>query len=106
MAELDLAYLFMQPYRSAAAIDRPAVQSFYWQERARLGGGGHGYEYTGAERCFRQRHADAVLALRQLIIAYHVALAPFPAGSAPHTYWQEMFAVLEERLREMCGSGE
>jgi hypothetical protein len=101
MAELDLAYLFMQPYRSAAGIDRPAAESFYWQERTRLGGG---REYTQAERRFRQRHANIVLALRQLIVAHYMALAPYPVGSAPHTYWQEMFVVLEERLRELCSS--
>jgi hypothetical protein len=102
LAETDLAYLFLQPYRSAAAVNREEALEFYWQERRRL----EGDVPTAAERRFRQAHADGLLALWLLPVAARMATTPHPVGSAPHTYWSEMFQVLGERLALLCGRVE
>jgi aminoglycoside phosphotransferase (APT) family kinase protein len=98
MAELDLAFMFTQPYRSARQIDRTAALDYYWDQRQRLEGRVPGAE----ERQARQRHADALWALSLVPRAQEVARSPFPPGSAPADYWDAMYGVLYERLADLC----
>jgi thiamine kinase-like enzyme len=98
LAELDLAFMFMQPYRSARQIDRQAALDYYWDRRRRLAGAAPPIE----ERLARQRHADALWALALLPRAHEVAGSPLAPGSAPADYWDNMFGVLYERLKALC----
>jgi hypothetical protein len=97
LAELDLAYLFMQPFRSTRLINRAEAQNYYWKQRQLLGDDIH----SSQERAARQRHSDAVLALALTPVAYACALRPFPVNSAPWRYWNSMHRVLGERLAEL-----
>lgn len=99
-AELDLAYMFMQPFDNARAVDRRAAQEWYWQRRRLVSG----KIPTVAERARNQRLADAVLALWLIPVAHQRLLSPFPPGSTPRLYWDSMSRVLERRLRELCAA--
>lgn len=98
LAEMDLAYVFMQPFGAASKIDRRDALRYYWTQREMLEGRLRPFE----ERLDVQRHADAVLALTLVPVAHRVAAEPFPAGSPPRIYWNSMFGVLNERLHELC----
>lgn len=98
LAELDLAYLFMQPFGSAHRVNRAEALDYYWAHRQML----EGRSMPARERAEIQRYADAVLALSLVPVAHRVAAAPFPAGSAPRAYWDAMFGVLHARLKELC----
>ncbi len=95
--ELDLSYLFMQPYRSARMIDRKMALDYYWECRRDLGDS----IPTRKVRACRQHHADAVLALAIVSVAHRVACNPYPETSAPQAYWHAMFEVLHEKLGEL-----
>ena len=102
-AELDLAYMFMQPFDNTRAVDRQAALAWYWQQRRLAPGGGPPGEIPRpAERARAQHLADAVLALWLIPVAHQRLLTPFPPGSAPRRYWDAMSRVLERRLRELC----
>jgi hypothetical protein len=92
--ELDLAYLFLQPFRSARRVDRATALACYWEERRVLEGAIPPQSWRDAV----QRHADAVLSLALVRVAHRVARRPYPPGSDPAAYWDSMFGVLEESL--------
>ena len=96
-AELDLAYLFTQPFRSAEGLHRQTVLDYYWEQRLAL----EGCIPSCDERQCRQDFADSVFALTELLVAEKVARNPFLPGSAPQIYWQAMFPVLRQRLVEL-----
>ena len=98
VAEMDLAYMFLQPYRSHRRLDRPAALSHYWRCRQQL----EGEIPSESEREARQRYADALWALWLVPVAFRMAESPFPAGSGPRLYWDSMFGVLGERLQLLC----
>jgi hypothetical protein len=99
MAELDLAFMFMQPFRSAAYIDRMDALDYYWDQRRAL----EGSSPASDERWASQRHADALWAFSLVPVAHHVATErPYRSGSAPGAYWDAMFGVLRERLTQLC----
>ncbi len=98
--EMDLAYLFLQPYGSARRIDRSAALAHYWAVRASL----QGSIPDPATRSERQTHADRVMALALVRVAHRVARSPFPAGSAQEAYWASMFRVLEAKLRDLIAA--
>lgn len=97
-AELDLAYMFMQPFDNARAVDRQAALTWYWEQRRSLSSG----IPAAADRARAQRQADTLLALWLIPVAHQRLLSPFPPGSAPRLYWDSMSRVLERRLRELC----
>ena len=97
-AELDLAFMFLQPFRSAEGIDRTAALDFYWEQRRASGGA----VPAPGERQARQRHADALWTLSLLPVAHRAAVQPYPDGSAARAYWDAMFGVLGERLARLC----
>ena len=99
LAEMDLAFLFMQPYHSTRQVSRPKVLDYYWRQRLRL----EGHIPPPDERRARQHHADALWALSLLLRAYDVASQPFPPGSPAAHYWASMFCVVYQRLRDLCG---
>jgi hypothetical protein len=98
MGEMDLAYMFCQPYRSHRAIHRAAALDYYWAERARLGG----QLPSPTERALRQRYADTILLLWLIPVAYRMAHTPFPPDSPVRHFWDSNFSVLGERLQELC----
>lgn len=96
-AELDLAYMFAQPFDNTRLIDRPAALDWYWQERRRR----EGRVPTPAARDHAQRQADALLALWLIPVAHTRLLTPFPEGTVPRRYWDAMSGVLERQLRKL-----
>jgi hypothetical protein len=98
LAELDLGYLFLLPFRNTRHINRHEALNLYWTERQAL----EGAVPPADERNTIQWFADALWALRQIIIAHRVVLKPFPAGSAPQAYWDAMYGVLYGRLAALC----
>ncbi|MEW5986610.1 MAG: phosphotransferase [Chloroflexota bacterium] len=99
-AELDLAYMFTQPFCSSSRLDQTAALHYYWQERRRW----EGTTPSAAEQLARQRQANRLLALSLVPVAHHVAAHPFPSGSAPAVYWASMFGVLYRRLQELVSN--
>jgi hypothetical protein len=97
-AEMDLAYFFLQPYRSARRMPREEALATYWEARCMQTGS----VPPARERERRQHHADAVMALALVPVARRVAQQPYPEGSAPRAYWDAMFNVLEERLHDLA----
>lgn len=97
-AELDLAYMFMQPFDNTRAIDRAAALDEYWEHRRVIEGG----IPSPAARARAQHQADALLALWLVPVAHRRLLSPFPEGTAARAYWDAMSAVLERRLDELC----
>jgi hypothetical protein len=98
MAEMDLAYMFCQPYGSHRAVDRDEALAQYWAARARWGGKAPPAEARRA----RQQYADRLLALWLIPVAHRSAVAPYPEGSPPRAYWDAMFEVLGARLQQLC----
>jgi len=98
LAEIDLAYLFMQPFRSASQIDRQEALDYYWGQRLALEGRIPPHD----ERQSLQSLADSLFALAEVLVAEKVARRPYPPGSAPRAYWDAMYGVLYQRLMELC----
>jgi hypothetical protein len=98
LAELDLAYMFLLPFRNTRHINRHDALNLYWAERQAL----EGRSPPPDERSTVQWFADALWALRHIIGAHRVARKPFPAGSAAQAYWDAMAGVLYERLAALC----
>ena len=98
LAQMDLAFMFLQPFRSHRNLDRGAALDYYWAQRQKL----QGRQPTAVAQRTIQRHADALWALWLIPVAYRMALSPYPAGSSPRTYWDSMFGVLEERVQQLC----
>ena len=94
LAELDLAFMFLQPFGSHRKLDRAAALAFYWRERERI----EQPMVSAGERDRRQRYADALWALWLIPVAHKMAHYPFPPASPPRIYWESMFAVLADRL--------
>lgn len=101
LAELDLAFMFMQPYRSARRVRREEALDYYWEQRRAIEGNLPSLD----QRQRMQRHADALWALSLIPVAHRVASRPFPAGTEPARYWDSMFAVLYDRLSDLCHGG-
>jgi hypothetical protein len=97
-AEIDLAYLFMQPFCSASRIDRQEALDYYWDQRLAL----EGRIPSRDERQPLQNLADSLFALAEVLVAAEVARKPYPPGSAPGAYWEAMYAVLYQRLVQLC----
>jgi Ser/Thr protein kinase RdoA (MazF antagonist) len=98
LAELDLAFMFMQPFHSTRRIDRGQTLAHYWAQRQAL----EGKCPPADERQAVQGHAEAVWALSLAATGYRVAADPFPSDSAAAAYWNSMFGVLYEHLIALC----
>lgn len=98
LAEMDLAYLFMQPFGSSSQIDRQEALDYYWNQRLAL----EGRIPPLDERQSIQNFADSLFALAEVLAAEKVAKKPYPPGSAPRAYWNAMYGVLYQRLIELC----
>jgi hypothetical protein len=98
LPEMDLAFMFLQPYGSHRRLDRRAALAYYWRCRRQIGG----KIPSESELWERQRYADALWALWLVPVAFRMAESPFPAGSGPRIYWNSMFRVLGERLQALC----
>ena len=98
LAEMDLAFMFMQPFKSSSRLNRKAALNYYWEQRKRF----EGAIPTDAERIVRQRYADTLWALWLIPVAYRMWASPFPPKSPPRIYWDSMFGVLGERLQALA----
>ncbi len=99
LAEMDLGFMFLQPYGSHRELDRQAALRCYWAERQRLEGRRPGEE----ERQLRQWYADALWALWLVPVAHKMVIErPFPPDSPPSVYWRAMIGVLGRRLEDLC----
>ncbi len=99
LAEMDLGFMFLQPYRAHQCLDKARVLDAYWAARFAREGAIPSCE----EREIRQFYADAVWGLWLVPVAHKMAAHPFPPGSVVADYWQSMFGVLEGHLRGLCG---
>ena len=97
LEELDLGFMFLQPYGSHRDLNRAKALDYYWLERQRLGFRLRPFE----ERQRRQWYADALWALWLIPVAYRMAKSPYPTGSVPKQYWNNMFVVLGDRLQSL-----
>jgi len=99
LAEMDLAFMFLQPFDSAEDLDRERVLADYWRARARLG------ETVPSpdERRLRQRYADALWGLYLIRVAHRSVFDPSPPGSPPAQYWDAMRPVLYRWLAGLVG---
>lgn len=97
-AELDLAYLFLLPFRNARRLPREAALESYWDRRLAL----EGVVPEREEREAYQRQADVLLALALIPAAHQVARQPFSPGSEPRAYWEAMFAKLSAALSALA----
>jgi aminoglycoside phosphotransferase (APT) family kinase protein len=102
LAEMDLGFMFLQPFGSHRELDRQAAMDCYWDERQRLAG----YRPDQEERRRRQWYADALWALWLIPVAYRMFERPFPPGCPPRIYWQSMIGVLGRRLEDLCREAE
>ena len=98
LAEMDLAFMFLQPFGSDRGLDKTAALDHYWAERAAFSE----ERPSKAEREARQLYADALWAFWLVPVAHHMAARPFPADSFPAYYWQAMWAVLAQRLQALA----
>lgn len=94
-AEVDLAYLFLEPYQGARELPAATVWDVYWQERQKLEGSIPSREL----RQGIQRQAEVLLALSLIRVARSVARSPYPINTRPGAYWRVMHETLPSRLR-------
>jgi hypothetical protein len=92
---MDLAFMFIQPFRAHRLLDKRRVLDAYWAARQAL----EGRAPERPERESRQFYADSLWGLWLLPVAYRMAVDPPPAGSEAAVYWQGMFRVLHGHLR-------
>ena len=97
LPEIDLAYLFIQPFQTMREVDVAAAMHTYWSYRQQL----EGTIPPAAERHARLQHAHALFRLSLLEVAYQRAQNPLPPGSFADLYWQAMFPLLYTRLQEL-----
>jgi hypothetical protein len=97
MAEMDLAYIDLQPFESGRLIPRPELLSIYWQYRGEI----DEEIPSPEERKNRQLHADLIMALWLTRPASRVALHPYPAGTYPCMHWDSQFSIVYNRLKEL-----
>lgn len=97
MAEIDLAYLDLQPFDSARLIPRCELLELYWHFRAEIGSDIPSLK----ERRARQLHADVVMALWLTASASRVTLHPFPKGTYPHMHWASQYGIVYNRLKAL-----
>lgn len=97
LAEMDLAFMFMQPFGSHRRLDRTQSLDYYWRQREKLGTKSE----SSLVREARQRYADALWTLWLVPVAHQMALQTHPPGSAVEVYWRSMFRVVGERLRTL-----
>ena len=95
LAEMDLAFMFMQPFGGHQQLDREVALAHYWRRRQEI----DGRRRSKAELKARQWYADALWALWLIPVAFRMAESPFPPGSSPRIYWDSMFGVLGRRLQ-------
>jgi hypothetical protein len=94
LAEMDLAFMFLQPYGSHRRLDRAAALDRYWSQRAKLAGSA----IDLATRQARQAYADALWAVWLMPVAFRMVTSPFPPGTGVRQYWDSMLPILGERL--------
>ncbi len=95
--EIDLAYLYLSPYRNAGRIDQERALRYYWSERDKI----DPKPDRKAHRRYRQWIADALFALSLLQTAAKTVQRPYPAGTPPQRFWDAMQGVLLEKFRTL-----
>lgn len=100
VAELDIAYLFNQPFSSARQIDRQAALRYYWAQRQSI----DGLKRPIEERFTIQRLADITMAFTLIYKGHQAALHPYPPGTYPRLHWDSQFGILYDRLQILCNT--
>lgn len=93
-AELDLAYLFVQPFRSGQALSHAEAVDCYWQARRSI----EASIPPAGERRKRQRYADLFMTLWLIPLLAKGLASSFPRGNLIREYWRGMQGVLYERM--------
>ncbi|MFN2136560.1 MAG: aminoglycoside phosphotransferase family protein [Candidatus Promineifilaceae bacterium] len=97
LPEMDLAYMFLQPFGSHRRLERGQVLAWYWQAREERAGD-RAVLPPPPERAARQRYADELWALWLIPVAHKMAAHPFPRRTFPRVFWDAMLPLLGERL--------
>ena len=97
LPEMDLAFMFIQPFRAHRFLDKARVLDAYWAARHAR----EGNIPPCNARKIRQFYADAVWGLWLVPVAHKMAAHPFPPGSAVAVYWETMFGVLFVHLQRL-----
>ncbi len=97
LAEMDLAYMFLGPFGNHRRLNRQKALDYYWRQRQQLSG----QRPPADELKALQFYADALWALWLIPVASKVARSPYPPGSPPRLYWDAMYVVLSQRLKEL-----
>lgn len=96
LPEVDLAYLFFQPYGNARHLQPETVIARYWSYYDEMGWAAPPAE----EQRERFRYAQKLWALWLIPAARRVSLEPFAPGSAPARHWEGLFPLLGRRLAD------
>jgi len=99
--EMDLAFMFLQPFGSHRHLDRLTALTWYWQAYSQLESCSAIPIIPSQVRPIRQRYADSLWALWLIPVALRMVHKPFPEHSFPRIYWDAMLAVLFNRLQEL-----
>jgi hypothetical protein len=100
VAELDIAYLFNQPFSSARHIDRQAALRYYWTQRQSI----DGLKRPIEENFAIQRLADITMAFSLIYKGHQAARHPYPQGTYPRLHWDSQFGILYDRLQTLCNT--
>ncbi len=98
MAQLDLAYLFNQPFSSARNIDRQSALDYYWELRQKISPDPE----SSTDKETIQRHADIIMCFTLIAVGQRAVNAPYPKGTYPFQHWESMFVILNKRLCELA----
>jgi len=97
LPEIDLVYLFIQPFQTTNEVNLTSALDNYWLYRQQR----EGSIPPAEERQARLRHAHALFRLSLLEVAHQRAQNPPPPGTFAALYWQKMYPLLYDRLREL-----
>jgi len=101
LPEIDLSYVFTQPYGNARFLEREQLLTAYWHTSEELGLDAP----TPSQQRERLRYAERLWTLWLIPVARRVARQPFAPGTAPAIYWQKMFPLLYDRLLNFDRAG-
>jgi thiamine kinase-like enzyme len=97
LPEMDLAFMFIQPFRAHRLLDKTKILDIYWETCLSLGGKIPSQD----ERETRQFYADAVWGLWLIPVAHKMTIHPYPPDSSVADYWKSMMGVLYEHLARL-----
>jgi hypothetical protein len=100
LPEMDLAFMFIQPFGAHRGLDKARLLDVYWAAREALGDD----IPECPEREARQFYADSLWGLWLVPAAHQRAVDPPRPGSDIAAYWDCMFGVVHEQLERLSRS--